>query len=103
VLGQPLLAFGASLVLPANSSTLTISSFLRRFTIMRAVLKFLAGAPLASTGPSGNRLASQGKLPGCQPRLGVDFVHSPLEERTRFAGEMRVIEVQIDAGLMRFV
>jgi hypothetical protein len=40
---------GSSLVLPSNSSTPTISSSLRRFTIMHASLKFIGGASPGST------------------------------------------------------
>jgi hypothetical protein len=42
--------------LPANSSTPTISSSLRRFTIVRAFLQFLGSAAPASTGHSQTRV-----------------------------------------------
>src|SRR5262249_18338359 len=64
---------GSSLVLPSNSRTPTISSSLRRFTIMHAFLKFLGGASPAATGQSGSRVASHGDLPSITPRLDVGF------------------------------
>ena len=60
----------SSLVLPSNSSTPTISSSLRRFTIVHAFLKFLGGAFRASTGHPATRIASRGDLPVCRAATG---------------------------------
>src|SRR6185437_5780716 len=61
---------GSSLVLPSNSSTPTISSSLRRFTIVACFLEVSRRGVVSSNGNSGTRVASHGDSPVCHALTG---------------------------------